>query len=142
MKKIHSVKLEDKEKEHLQRFIRSGQRKAREVRRAHILLLASENRNDEEIATTLRCCKSTVANTRKRFRVGGIEGALQEKPRSGRPEKLGKKEKAHLIALATSDPPEGNAVWTMHLLANKIVELSLVESISDETVRLLLKKVT
>lgn len=140
MKKTHTIQLSNEEKVGLERRIRIGQAPARVIRRAHILLLASEGKEDAGIAQLVRCCESTVSKTRRKFCVEGLEATLNDKPRKGRPPKLAGKEKAHLIALATSEPPEGRAVWTMQLLADRMIKLELVEFISDETVRVLLKK--
>jgi transposase len=82
----------------------------------------------------------TVQKVRERFNKEGLAGVLKEKKRSGRPEKLQGKEKAHLIALACSNAPEGRALWTLRLLADQCVSLDLVESISHETIRTILKK--
>ena len=72
----------------------------------------------------------------------GLEAALKDNPRSGRPQKLVGKAKAHLIALACSEPPEGRACWTMQLLADRCISLELVDSIDKDTVRRILKKTT
>ena len=73
---------------------------------------------------------------------GGLEGALNELPRPGGKGKLTGKQEAYLVALACSDPPEGKKRWSMQLLADRLVELEIVEEISDETVRRTLKKGT
>lgn len=140
MKKQYTVQLSESDKVRLEAMCKKGRAGARQIRRANILLLASEGKTDDEIAEQVRSCRATVANTRKKHYEGGIEKALGESTREGRPEKLQGKEKAHLIALACSEPPDGRAVWTMRLLADKCIELRLVDVISDETVRLVLKK--
>jgi hypothetical protein len=84
---------------------------------------------------------ATVERTRRRFVEGGeVERALGDKPRPGGRPKLDGKQEAHLVALACSAPAEGRARWTMQLLADRLVELALVDAISDETVRRALKK--
>ena len=85
---------------------------------------------------------STVERTPKRFVEGGLERALNESPRPGGKRKLTGKQEAYLLALACSDPPEGKKRWSMQLLADRLVELEIVEEISDETVRRTLKKGT
>lgn len=140
MKKKYLVTLSAEQISHLESIIRKGKAGARVIRRAHILLLASEGKKDEEIASITKCCPATVQNTRQKFSEEGFDKTLSEKPRSGRPEKLQGKAKAHLIALACSSPPEGRAVWTLRLLANNCVTLDLVEDISHETIRKVLKK--
>jgi transposase len=141
MKKTHIIKLTEEEQERLKKLVRSGKTRPRIIRRAHILLLASEGKKDKAIAQIVRCCESTVTKTRKIFCNEGLTATLEDSPRNGRPPKLQGKIKAHLIALATSEPPEGNSVWTMRLLADRLIALELVDFVSDETVRLLLKKV-
>ena len=140
MKKKYLVKLSETQVFHLEAIVRKGKAGARVIRRAHVLLLANEGKADGEIASTARCCAATVQNTRQKFSEEGLDKALNEKDRSGRPEKLQGKAKAHLIALACSAPPEGRAVWTLRLLANNCISLDLVENISHETIRKVLKK--
>ena len=88
----------------------------------------------------LPVCRATLYNWRKRLAEEGLEAALHDRPRPGARPKLDAKGEATLIALACSDPPEGRECWTMQLLADRLVELGVVEAISDETVRRTLKK--
>ena len=88
----------------------------------------------------LKVGESTVHRTRQRCVESGLESALTERPRPGRKVKIEGKAEAFLVATACSDPPSGRQSWTMQLLADRLVELDLVESISDEAVRLRLKK--
>ena len=92
------------------------------------------------IAELLDVHSDTVYRTRRLFVTESLDAALEERPRSGQPRRLDGRGEAHLTALACSSPPEGRAVWTMQLLADRLVEMRVVESISDETVRLTLKK--
>jgi len=108
--------------------------------RARILLLSAEGKTDTFVADALKVNPQTVRNIRKRFAEEGLEVALRERPRPGARPKLDAKGEAFLIALACSDPPEGREHWTMQLLADRLVELGVVDSISDETVRRVLKK--
>lgn len=140
MKKKYFVNLSESEQFHLKSLVTKGKSGARVIRRAHVLLLAHEGRKDAEIASLAKCCAATVQGIRQQFSEQGLESTLREKPRSGRPEKLHGKAKAHLIALACSKPPEGRAMWTLRLLANQYVSLELVEDLSHETVRKILKK--
>ncbi len=105
-------------------------------------MLADEGRTDEEVAEALLTSVSTVERTRKRFVEGNLERALNESPRPGGKRKLTGKQEAYLVALACSDPPEGKKRWSMQLLAVRLVELEIVEEISDETVRRTLKRGT
>jgi transposase len=141
MAKIYQVDLTDDERRYLLDFIKSGERSARKSNRARILLLAHEGKRDREIAEALHTSVPTVQRTRKRFVEGGL-GALNERPRPGGRirKKLDEKGIALLETLARSKPPEGRKQWTMQLLADRLVELKVVDRISDETVRNELKK--
>ena len=136
----HQVQLNQSEKAQLIKLTKKGKISARKLRRAQTLLLTDAGYKDEEIATMLHLGVATVERTRKKFVEGGLEAALNEHPRSGAVKKLDKKAEAFLIATASSNPPAGRECWTMQLLADELVQLQLVESISAETVRRLLKK--
>ena len=140
MNKRYVVDLCDGERTHLLSLLQGGNHRARKLSRARILLLASEGRTDREIAGALHLGLATVERTRKRFVEEGLEAALAEKPRPGAVRKLDGKQEAFLIALACSAPPEGREEWTMQLLAERMVTLGVVESLSDETVRRRLKQ--
>jgi len=142
MAKKYVVDLADAERDSLRQLIRGGKARVRRVNRARILLLADRDRTDEEIAEALQLGRSTVERTRKRFVEEGLERALSERPRPGKARLLTGKQEAFLVALACSDPPEGRTRWTMQLLADRLIELKVIESITDETVRRLLKKTT
>lgn len=139
--KVYDVKLSEKEKKHLLNLIKKGKSQARVLKRANILLLADEGKLDKEIAEALHTGSQTPHNIRKRFCLEGLAAALKEKPRPGNGNKvLDVKAEAYLVALTCSQPPEEREVWTMQLLADRMVELKIVDSISDETVRRTLKK--
>jgi transposase len=140
MNKRYIVDLAADERAGLRTLLNRGVAPARRLTRARILLLADEGGPDPEIATALHVHRATVERTRRRFVEGGVERALSDKPRPGGRPKLDGEQAAHLVALACSAPPEGRARWTMRLLADRLVELALVEAISDETVRRTLKK--
>lgn len=142
MAKIYHVDLTDEERTYLLEFIKSGERSARKITRARILLLADESKKDRDIVESLHTSVPTVQRTRKRFVEGGLDGALNERPRPGGRirKKLDEKGVAILVTLARSEPPEGRKRWTMQLLADRLVELKVVDHISDETVRTELKK--
>ena len=142
MAKKYIVELTPDERDHLKDFVRRGKQSARRITRARILLHADAGRTDEQIWTALQIGKSTVERTRQRFVEEGLEAALSERPRPGQPRKLNGKQEALLVALACSDPPQGRQKWTMQLLADRLVELKVVDSIADETVRRVLKKTT
>jgi transposase len=141
VKKKYVVNLSEEEKERLEDLTQKGQSKARRIRRANILLLAHQGMKDAEIARALNAAVSTVERVRKRFvEEGLLEAALSERPRPGGERRLDGHQEAYLMALACSEPPEGRKQWTMQLLADRLVELEVVEGISDETVRRTLKK--
>jgi transposase len=140
--KKYIVKLELDEREQLVELTGKGRVSARKMKRAQILLKADEGWKDEDIVRALNTSRSTVERTRERLVAGGIDKALNEDARPGQRPKLDNKAEAHLVALACSDAPGGRAHWPLRLLADKLVELGLVESISHEAVRQRLKKMT
>jgi len=139
-KKRYVVDLTDAERQQLLALTKKGKVSARQLNRAHILLLADEGATDEAIAKALHVGDTTVGRIRQRFVEGNLERALREDPRPGRAPMLDDKQEAFLIALACSAPPEGRKCWTMQLLADELVRLQRVTAISDETVRRVLKK--
>jgi transposase len=139
-KKVYVVELSDDERQELHALIHGGTTRARMVNRAQILLHAEEGKADGEIAAALHTSESTVRRIRKRFIEDGLHGALHEVVRPGGARKLNGAQEAHLVALACSDPPQGRGEWTMQLLADRLVTLGVVETISDETVRRTLKR--
>ena len=138
-KKYH-VTLTNDERAQLLAMTKRGKVAARQVNRAHILLHAHTGTPDDVIAHALHIGTATVERPRKRFVEEGLEAALAERPRPGGRRKLAGRPEAFLIALACSAPPEERPCWTMQLLADTLVELDIVESISDETVRRTLNK--
>jgi transposase len=140
MAKKYLVNLTEEERATLLTLTKRGTVAARKLTRAHILLHADGQATDGDIAQALHIGTATVERTRTRFVEEGLEAALDERPRPGGQRKLGGKQEALLVALACSTPPDERKCWTMQLLADKLVELKQVESISDETVRRTLKK--
>lgn len=140
MAKKYLVSLTHAEREALLALTKKGLVAARKLTRAHVLLQADAGATDDTIAQALHIGTATVERIRKRFVEGGVDGALTERPRPGGMRKLDGKAEATLIAWTCSTPPDDRKQWTMQLLADKMVELTLVESISDETVRRTLKK--
>lgn len=138
--KRYVVDLTDAERDALHALCSKGTIAARKLNRTRILLLADVGTKDEEIATTLHVGQSTVERTRKRFVEEGLPHALNERPRSGGKRVLDGKGEAYLVALACSAPPDGRHRWTMQLLADRLTTLGVVDTISDETVRVTLKK--
>lgn len=140
MVKRHIVELSSSERDELLALIGAGESSARKLKRANILLLANEDKKDEEIAKVLYTSVSTIERTRKRYVLEGLTATLNERPRPGARCKLDAKGEAILETLAKSKPPDGRKRWTMQLLADRLVELKVIDEISDETVRKHLKK--
>ena len=139
-KKIYIVDLTQEERRYLLEFIKNGKQAGRKFNRARILLLADEGKTDHEIAEALHTGPATVQRTRQRFVAGNLDGALQERRRPGGRKRLNEKGEAVLESLARRQPPEGRKRWTLELLAEHLVQLKMVDSISRETVRQELKK--
>ncbi len=141
MVKRHGVRLTGNQRADLMaRF--AGPLTLRQRNRVQVLLRADAGDTDADIADDLAITTNTVANIRRRFATQGLEAALAEKPRCGGPAKLDGKAEAVLVALACSPAPAGRTTWTAALLANRLVELRIVESVSDDTVLRVLKRVT
>ena len=147
--KKYRVFLNGKKRSKLKRLVNAGTNKARRINRARILLLSDESprgksegmgKTDKEIMGVLGVSAQTVASTRHRYVEEGMQGALTEKPRSGRPREFTGREEAKLTLIACSEPPEGRDRWSVRLLADKLVEMEVVDSISRESVRKYLKK--
>jgi transposase len=144
--KKYKVTLTREEIDELNSITNKGKRNARVLKSALILLNVDEGdhgqgKTDEEVAGVLQVTVQTIENIRKRFVMDGFETALYGKPRQRTYDrKMDGDREAHLIALSCSEPPEGYAKWSLRLLADKMVELDYVDSISHETVRRVLKK--
>lgn len=142
MPEKYIVTLSAEERQQLHEITHQTKVSTRRFKRAQILLLADDGHRDETIAQMLYVGESTVHRTRQKFVDGGVEYALSEAPRLGGKRKLDGKAEAFLVATACSAPPKGKAEWTMQMLADRLVEVNLVDEISDETVRRTLKKTT
>jgi len=136
--KKYPVVLSEAETRHLTDIVRGGEHSRRERQRAQMLLWSAGGKTDIEIGALLTVNPFTVAKTRERW---AQERRIADAPKSGRRKKLDGKQEAFLVALACSDAPEGRESWTLALLADKLVELQVVEEpVSYETVRTTLKK--
>ena len=149
MAKVYRVTLTADERAELEAMVRKGTGAALRLTRARILLKADQGDDgpawpDTAVAEALDVAVNTVANTRQRFVEGGLARALNRKSqdRPSRMRVLDGRAEAHLIALACSDPPAGQAHWTLTLLAGRLVELRVVDAVSPSTVRRVLKKTT
>ena len=143
--KKYQVKLTEDEREYLDNLTSAGAVRAREMKRAMILLKADENQEggawtDEAISEAVDVHVMTVFGLRKRFVERGVTGVVKRVSAGHRPAKLDGIGEAHLIALTCSEPPAGHDHWTLQLLANRMVKLAYVDAISYETVRQVLKK--
>ena len=128
----------------LEQLVKSGVHPAREIARARVLLLLDRSQGRQrtiaEVVEAGMVSQGTVSNIKKRYFEGGLEGALHDLPRPGAAPKIDGEVEARLITLACSEPPEGREHWTLRLLADKLVELELVDSISHVAVGNALKK--
>jgi transposase len=145
--KRYLVTLTVDEREQLEVLVRAGKRSARTITRARVLLKADQADGgpaweDARIADALGCGHRTVERVRERFVTAGLDAALYHKPqeRPSRQPVLDGAAEAKLIALACATTPDGRRAWTLRLLADKLVELEVVQSVSRETVRRVLKK--
>jgi transposase len=145
MQKTYIVRLNDDERETCLAVIKKLKGSSGKVRRAHILLKADAdgpNWKDQDIADAFLCSRQTIENVRKRLVTEGFDIALNGKQRETPPRQriLNGEQEAQVIALRLSDPPEGRNGWTLRLLAEKVVELQIVDSISPQTIQRMLKK--
>ena len=136
----YTVTLSADERATLLQMVRAGTRGARSLTRARVLLKADEGLTDEGVAAALGVGIATVHRIRQRCVEEGFAAALRDRPRQGGTPKFDTKQHAHVIALACNAPPEGRTRWTLRLLADRVVELGLVERCSYETIRRALKK--
>ena len=141
----YKVNLTQAERSELGRFTLAGTMDVRKLNRVKILMLADEShenghKTDQEIAEKLDISPATVERTRREYVEAGLKAALTEKPRSGRPPVISGETRAQITALACSTPPEGFGQWSLRLLADKAVELHFIETISHESVGMILKK--
>ena len=124
----------------LEKFTRTGRRPMRAVRRAQALLALATGIGQQAAGQAVGLGRQAVSKVRRRYEEAGWQAALAEAPRSGGPLQVDGPQRAALTALACTPAPVGHSRWTLRLLADKAVELALVEAISHETVRQVLKK--
>lgn len=142
----YQVTLSPAQRQELKALCGRGAISARKLARVRILLLADQNRpqgamGDHQIHEVLDVSQATIGRVRQKFATGGLESAVEELSRSGRPLKFDGYQRAQITALACSDPPEGHSQWSLRLLADHLVELDIVDDISHETVGGILKKI-
>ena len=142
----YPVRLTDEEVERLKAVVSAGNAGARVIRRANILLMLDENRNpgakQSEVASSLSVSEVTVRKVTQQYRAEGLDSTLTPKRSETQhpPIKLDGAVQARITAIACSTPPEGHSGWTLVMIRDKAIELRLVDSISTEGVRKLLKK--
>ena len=147
MNKTYIVRLTDDERQQLVHMTKIGKTAAYKIKHAHILLQVDANGpnwSDEHVANAFRCHGNTVRNVRQRFVEQGVEAALARKkqPTPSRQRLLDGAKAAHVLALRGGPPPQGQARGTLQVLADQLVALHVVETLSYETVRQTLKKTT
>jgi transposase len=144
MTKHRPIQLTTDERTELEKLVKTGTHRAQVIARARTLLLLDRSQGQQrtlrEVADAAMVGYGTVVNIKNRYFEGGLERALYDLPRPGAAPKITGEVEAQLIALACSEPPEGYERWTLRLLANQLVELELVESISHVAVGEVLKK--
>ena len=144
MKTHKHINLTDTERKELEQLIKSGIQSVRDIARARTLLLLDrsqgEKRTIAQVMDAAMVSQGTVSNLKKRYFSGGLERALNELPRPGAKPKIDGEVEAHLVALACSDPPEGYDHWTLRMLADRLVSLEVIDSISHVAVGDALKK--
>ena len=143
----YKVELSKTDREYLETYLRSGEHSTRLLNRVRVLLLSDSVEyglgwQDRKVSEAIGISRYSVWNFRRKYSEGGIEGAIRRKNynKEYRERKLDGEAEAKMITMLMSDPPEGNAKWTLRLLANHMVELDIVDEISHEGVRLYLKK--
>ena len=136
----HEVHLKEEERRKLIGIVSKGRNKAVVIQRAHILLKVDEGKTDAEISQMLYVSEQTIRRTRQRYAQEGLQSALEDKPHPATGSELDEKQEARIIALACSEPPTGQARWTLELLTQEVLKDCMVTHLSPETVRLLLKK--
>ena len=137
----YPVSLSRKQRTELLSIVGTGTHSARVINHARVLLMAHEGMLNRIIAQALSITPMTVYAIRRRFQTDGL-GVLYDRPRPGKPRKLDGKAEARLTAIACSEPPSGHARWSVRLLADRLVQLEIVDTISHKTVWETLKKTT
>lgn len=135
------VILSETEKTELISIIKKGTHKSRKITRARALMLLDSGKERLEIQTELDIDSNHYYRIKKRYFEGGLTNALEELPRSGQPPIVTARLEAQITSIACSDSPAGSARWTLSLINEKLVELNYIETISNESIRQVLKKV-
>jgi putative transposase len=139
-RKAQPITLNSNETRSLKNMLTRGAASARVLSRARILDLLHRAQHPAAVAAALQVSRQTVYNVQRRYAGGGLQAALFDQPRSGRPVQINGRQRAKVTALACSTPPKGRARWTLRLLADKAVEFGLCQSLSHTKARAILKK--
>ena len=148
MKKFYQVTLTEDERIELNWLVSVGTAAARKLTRARILLLADDAeggsaKSDPDVVNALGCGRATVERVRKQFVEEGLEATLQRKPTLRTYEnRIDGEAEAHLVAMTCGSPPEGRSRWTLRLLADRMVAVGHIDSVTHETIRMTLKKMS
>lgn len=136
------VKLNAEERQYLEDYVNKGKHSARAIKRANVLLLLDSGKSGIETSERAGVSGGTVSNIKTRYKAekGDVTKVIEEKPRPGQAPKITQKLEAHITSLACSKAPDGRSHWSLRLLAEKVVELGYVDSLSYEAVRKCLKK--
>ena len=138
--KLHNIRLTKKDRGVIQTMLDSGSHPVRVIKRANILLKANNGMKDSEIGQHLDCTTVHVANIRQRYCTQGLQRALYDAPRSGKPVTFTGKDEAKIVALACSKSPDGASRWTLNLLAEEAVRQEIIPKISPQSVWLMLTR--
>ena len=139
--KKYVVTLDEEARQSLERAGRSNKRSLRERQRARILLAAANGQDDASIAQAVGVHLNTVAGVRRRFVTAGVKSVCRAEQKRRKARRLDGRAEAHLVALSCSTPPDERKRWSLHLLAGRLVEAQVVDTVSHETVRQTLKKI-
>ena len=139
MKKQSPVRLSKQEHQELRRLLQSGLQPVRTVLRGLALQQLADGQPIRQVAKNVAWTPKTVWLTSQRYRQGGLERALYERPRPGKAALLGAQQRQRIVALACGPPPEGRSRWTVRLLTEEVVKRKLVSRVGRETIRVLLE---
>ena len=137
---MKTKKLTEGEVRYIKEFTKKGQKSARALIRAHVLLLTHKGEKEMKITEILNISRATVSNVKKRYHKEGLQNALEEKPRSGQPKKYTERHKAEIIAQAYAKPPDESKRRSLTLLTEEMRNKKGFETINRENIRLVLKK--
>ncbi|HUV02031.1 MAG TPA: helix-turn-helix domain-containing protein, partial [Desulfobacteria bacterium] len=129
---MERIRLTEKDVEYLSAFVNKGRKSARELTRAHVLLLVSGGRTEMEIKDTLGISRATVSNIKRRYREEGLQSALRDKTRPGQPKKYTERHEAEIIAQACTKSPDGSKRWSLTLLTEEMRKKEGFETINRE----------